>query len=474
MELNVALTGNVQNVQFELNSPIQSLWVSAVMDVEAVTLLYLFNPCNRLCGSISLGMGRFIKEIYISESVCTMNGLRHALMQGTYTLLIVPAAVMGAAHIQLQIETNVDKSYSEEYLQDMQSTPAAFEDIVEDSPRYYKGDFHGHTIFSDGHRTIQEAIEALQKKDMDFMAFTEHNMMPFDLPKLPCLSLPSFELTLPIGHLNIHGVEDLGILFGEFKTMNSYEAVWEGAVNCFGTACNLSLNHMFMEPWHFSYSGFDMSKLNTIEVICDPTYPSAAKANNQAVDFLDFLWQEGLIIFGIGGSDSHNKEDELYDGAQEPSVYGDPATYVYCEGLSVRNIIEGIRKGHSYITRYGNLIIEICEGKYLPGDQISEKVEFITYRVRLENIQIACTGRFILNGETVWEAALSGDGKEAFYVLEPVDQPWWLRFGLYDTSGNVIAYVNPVYNRVNKCQNTVFKNLYDRFGERYDQRNIIR
>lgn len=450
-----------------------SLWICADMAEEAAAMLYLFNPCSRLCGCISSGFGRFIREIYISATVCTMNGLRHDLTEGTYTLLIVPYPGTVNTNIKLQIESNIIKAYQKEYLQDTHSNHTGFGNIIEDAHRYYKGDFHGHTIFSDGHQTIQEAIGILEKRSLDFMAFTEHNSMPFDMPELPCLSIPSFELTLPIGHMNIHGLKDIGILLEQCMEISDMETLWERAAGCFGEKCNLSLNHMFMEPWHFIYQDFDLSKLNTIEVICDPTYPSAAKANNKAVSFLDFLWQEGVVIYGIGGSDSHNKEDELYDGTKEPSIYGDPATFVYCEGLSVSNIIEGVRRGHSYIMRYGKLLITICDGKYLPGDRISEDEEIITYRVHIENIQIPCNGRFILNGEAVWEAALEGEGEEVCYELRPADQYWWLRFGLYDMSGNVIAYVNPVYNRVKRCPDTVFKNLYDRFGENYDQRNII-
>jgi len=52
-------------------------------------------------------------------------------------------------------------------------------------------------------------------------------------------------------------------------------------------------------------------------------------------------------------------------------------------------------------------------------------------------------------------------------------EPWWLRFGIYDMQGQVIAYVNPVYHKAIQPDKADFKNLLKEFGERYDQRYIV-
>ena len=473
MQIDITLSGTIEIRRVELNNPIQSLWLAGRIEEKQGALIYLINPSNQLCGSIMLGMCNFIQELYISDTVCTMNGLRHTLTEGSYSIVILPYSKETNGNILIQIETNEIKSYQEIYCQQSAEEPfLTFDTIVKPAYQYYKGDFHGHTIFSDGHQTILEANRVLEKQALDFMAFTEHNSMPFGLPKLPCMWVPAFELTLPIGHMNIHGVTDLGKLLGGFQEINNYEELWEQAIDLFREECNLSLNHMFMEPWHLTYENFDITRINTIEIICDPTYPSATIANDKAVSFLDFLWQEGLRIYGIGGSDSHNREDEFYENTTEASVYGDPATYVYCEGLSVRNVIEGVRSGHCYVSRYGKLDITIGEGKYLPGDQVLEEAK-ISYQIRVENRKVPCIGRFIMNGRTVWENILDDKNSEICYQFTPPEGVWWLRFGLYDKAGHMIAYINPIYNRRNQCQNTEFRKLYDKFGENNDQRNII-
>ena len=85
--------------------------------------------------------------------------------------------------------------------------------------------------------------------------------------------------------------------------------------------------------------------------------------------FLDLLWQEGYRIYGIGGSDSHNLIEERYDGALEPSVAGDPGTYVFSKELTPTKLLQNLRKGHIYVSRYCTLEVEItADGEtYLPG-----------------------------------------------------------------------------------------------------------
>ena len=54
-----------------------------------------------------------------------------------------------------------------------------------------------------------------------------------------------------------------------------------------------------------------------------------------------------IRVFGVGGSDSHNLEDEFYEGASLPSAVGDPATWVFCDGLSPKKSDECSKAGTS-------------------------------------------------------------------------------------------------------------------------------
>lgn len=210
---------------------------------------------------------------------------------------------------------------------------------------------------------------------------------------------------------------------------------------------------MFLDIWSFTEKNIDLRKVNTIEVMCDPTYPTSPEANDKAVAFIDFLWNKGWKIYGIGGSDSHNKIDDFYDRANLPSIYGDPATYVFCQGLSVDNILKGIKNGNAYVTRYEDLNIIIGKGKILPGQEVIN-INNLDYTVEIKNfgkqhVHQEYEGKFILNGEVIKTEILDENNPKAEIhdILSYVGNSdyWWLRFGLYDKLGHVVAYVNPIY-----------------------------
>lgn len=64
-----------------------------------------------------------------------------------------------------------------------------------------------------------------------------------------------------------------------------------------------------------------------MEIVNNPTCGYAPEANDEAVSFLDYLWKHGYVVFGLGGSDSHNLESERYEGATEPSIPGGAEGY---------------------------------------------------------------------------------------------------------------------------------------------------
>ncbi|MFA9378674.1 MAG: CehA/McbA family metallohydrolase [Lachnotalea sp.] len=501
MQKNIKIQNQLELAHFHVQKPITSLLVSVVMEGDEYALILVYNPNNIVCGFISKELSHFLDEFYISDNCCTLNGLRHELVEGMYTVAIISIHSVEKKNLEINfdIEMDIIKEYDESYCQKTESQIApSFDEILEETHRYYKGDFHGHTIYSDGNNTRLEANEILKQQQMDFMAFTEHNSIPLTQGNTPCLSIPSFELTLPTGHINVHGIKDMNTIFLKLQTSNIlnsnlsekelFQLICDMTVECYSGEANLSLNHMFLKPWHFNYENFDMSKLNTIEIICDPTYATSEEANDKAVAFLDFLWEEGLLIYGIGGSDSHNKQEERYEGAVEPSIYGDPATYVFCKGLSIRNIVDAVKKGHAYVARYVTMDICICEGKYLPGDEVEAvgevftsdinktgkelKEELITYEVHIDSNKILnreLVGRFILNNQIVKEIRLNKEQDKIYdtvsFRMENNPGSWWLRFGIYDKAGHVIAYVNPIYRNKKACNASEFKILKEKFGE---------
>ncbi len=74
-----------------------------------------------------------------------------------------------------------------------------------------------------------------------------------------------------------------------------------------------------------------LDDITCLEIINESDlYGCQRESNDQAIRYLDFLWEDGHRIWGIGGSDSHNLIEERYKGSDKPSIAGDPGTYVFC------------------------------------------------------------------------------------------------------------------------------------------------
>lgn len=467
---------------FQLLKEERSLHILADWKGMGMAQVFIYNPESILCGFISVGFGNFIPETYISKEITTLNARPICLQPGEYSMVTVffPKEGEMLTEISLDISLDTDRVYEPAFSQLSKLLSSSdFDHIVQEEKRYYKGDFHGHTILSDGHNNRMEAAEIIKKQGLDFMAITEHNCLAFLSSDLPCLEIPSFELTLPSGHMNVHGIKELHLDWWKLRDTFSLEELWNQVILDYKNHANLSLNHMFLVPWQVSYENLDLASLHTIEVICDPTYPSAMEANDKAVAFLDYVWNQKIQLYGVGGSDSHNKEDEYYEGSVEPSIYGDPATYVYCDGLSVTHLIEGVKKGHSYVARYVDLSIKIQNGEslILPGDEITDLQKGISYQVTVHNLSKPLMGRFICSSNVVKEELLDTNCTSTLFTFENLKEGDWLRFGLYDLEGHVIAYVNPVFHgerhKGKALFGEIYKNFEKEYSRTYDKRDSI-
>ncbi len=330
--------------------------------------------------------------------------------------------------------------------------------IRDSAHRYYRGDLHGHTQASDGMLNDEQAVRLLDQQRLDYMAITEHNLITFGHRSGRVMIVPAFELTLPQGHLNVYGVDQSDTLDALWSRFETKEATLRHLVPALHDRGHLvSVNHMFLRPWAFEATGVPVTAIDTIEIICDPTYADSPAANEKAVDFVDFLWSLGKRVYAVGGSDSHNPPTQPYEGSELPSIYGDPATWVFCEGLSIENLVHAIRRGHSYVARFITLDISIDGGRRLPGDRVPREASTFDYEVRVVDFGhrgtsgaiSELTGEIVLDGIVIASVPLSAD-QPAFGVRDVVSlvhdrESWWLRASVRDRAGLIVAYVNPIY-----------------------------
>ncbi|MDA0636252.1 CehA/McbA family metallohydrolase [Nonomuraea sp. MCN248] len=78
-----------------------------------------------------------------------------------------------------------------------------------DGLRWFAGDFHAHTVHSDGQLTVAELAELARGRGLDFLAVTDHNTVSHH-PELAKTDrgialLPGQEVTTDRGHANVFG-----------------------------------------------------------------------------------------------------------------------------------------------------------------------------------------------------------------------------------------------------------------------------
>ncbi|MBF4693820.1 CehA/McbA family metallohydrolase [Fusibacter ferrireducens] len=475
-------------IKFE--QPIKTLYTTQYVDIKApgrsVTIhstlvgschLYvrIYNPLGEFIGEIVHGHYAFPTAIQFGKEMATMNAMMHEPLEGEYKFEFIVLQAQEPETMcvcTVRIETDVIQAVLDEsfYIEKVWFGPSRDLDpdkIVNPESRYYRGDLHGHTTFSDGKMTPHEAINVLEKSKLDFMALTEHNRMPFGHRQSQMLIMPSFELTLPNGHVNIWGVDTADVLSPLLETP---ENILLKGVKTYRETAIISVNHPFMKPWAYEEKENSILEMDTLEVICDPTYVDAPKANRQAVAFLDWIWEEGYTLFGVGGSDAHNYTWEYYENASTPSIYGDPSTYVFCDGLSIQNLKDGLRNGRCYVSRWVSLDLNIMTGLINPGDGYKGTLD--QYEVSLKwhgdvDAPEKFEGRFIYNGRCIQKGILTRE-HATMSLEQPVSLELansWIRFGIYDMNGDVVAYVNPVYSTERNKRSGSLGTLMEAFSE---------
>ncbi|MGX8796712.1 CehA/McbA family metallohydrolase [Fusibacter sp. JL298sf-3] len=451
------------------------------LSIAADTLVYLwvYSPEGVYLGGIHTMPTNLPPALVLGASQWSLNGACRPLSGGKFRVVVQRFEPVSAV-LTYAVDGAGDAMVAALPPHFLKKAPPVAPPIKPAVFQFYKGDFHGHTVFSDGEMNDLEAADALRVQGLDFMALTEHNAMRLEPLEAPCPIIPSFELTLSTGHFNIHGVKKQPLTMPK-ALLEGGTSLVNACLRTYREGTFITVNHPFMAPWHCTEQALDMALVDALEVICDPTYPSAPEANDRAVAFLDFLWQKGLRLFGVGGSDCHQKPTARYEGAQLPSVYGDPSTTVYSASAQPEALLASALSGHMYVARFVSLSLDI-DGGLLPGEQFDPgEGRLLTYAVTLNwptffadvpLWPLLARGKcqFILNGEVVSSEPLCEDQTHVYRFETAVSRgaDMWLRFGIVDGEGHELVYVNPVYTVGEHGKRQTFGNYLEEFKRRYD------
>lgn len=198
--------------------------------------------------------------------------------------------------------------------------------------RWFCGDFHAHTVHSDGSESISELAARGVRAGLDFVAVTDHNTVSHHR-HLPTIGqehgitlVPGQEVTTSRGHANAFG--DIGWI--DFRRPAS---TWVTEVAARGGV--LSINHPLEA---------DCAWLHPLE-----TLPAALELwhvswfrDLTATGAFAYLQQWGTNVTAIGGSDFHRPEQGW--------TLGMPTTWVAAEDDSPEAILAGVQAGRTAIS----------------------------------------------------------------------------------------------------------------------------
>jgi hypothetical protein len=218
--------------------------------------------------------------------------------------------------------------------------------------RWYRGDCHLHTVYSDGKRLPSEVAAGARQAGLDFMVTTDHNTSSSHgawgpLAGDDLLIVTGEEITTRNGH-----VLALGVTPGHWADWR-----YRARDDAFGDVAKLVHRdggivvpaHPFCPyvgcRWKFGYDDAD-----AIEVWNGPWTVD----DEAAVDAWDALLVAAASagsgwLPALGNSDAHS----------EPQVIGLPQTVVHADGLSRDALLAAIKAGRSYLAESSTVSIAL-------------------------------------------------------------------------------------------------------------------
>jgi hypothetical protein len=213
--------------------------------------------------------------------------------------------------------------------------------------RWYRGDLHLHTVHSDGQRDPDELASAARASGLDFFVSTDHNTNSANREWPACrtgglLAIPGEEVTTRHGHWLAVGLSPRGWVDWRYGPGDGV----------------------------FPRFAADVREAGGLVVAAHPSVPAPGSAWEFGFDHVDAIevwngrwnlddemslriWQrllrQGRRLVAVGGSDSHGKHQPV----------GSPQTVVHAGELSVPAIIDGLRRGRSYLARSCDVALEL-------------------------------------------------------------------------------------------------------------------
>lgn len=317
-----------------------------------------------------------------------------------------------------------------------------YDPIIKAEPGWYTVDLHSHTTQSDGAGTLDEVAAFHASAGFDALNNTDHNIMTaqFYFPEAGkqypnMLFLAGEEVSTLTGHANVIGAKPGGwydprMLPGDGRLPKLIEKVHrDGAL--------FSINHPFAKaPMGWAFPPEEWATADAMEVFQGGWFGAD---DRQAADLWDSLLKAGRHITGVTGTDTHSKATASLK----------VLTWVWAANLSREAIVDGIRKGHVFLSyqRRGPLpYISVPGTSALPGDTVRiGKEESIPVEVRV-------VGGSGMTLRLVWQDGETKIPLDRIFARVSYDVPVkaslsrsYVRAEVQRADGTVFALTNPIW-----------------------------
>ncbi|OZI11430.1 hypothetical protein CEW92_11775 [Bacillaceae bacterium SAS-127] len=455
--------------EFTLDERVEWLEIQIEFHIKKWQHVFLWDPNDRLRWQyVNVHAPKTI-ILHSDDKLSDYSTLPGELPQGTWRLevLVEPDHLPVQHQINLKASTGSYSPINEwtndakQYWADvngeapMQANLFSMEKVKKKEAAWYRGDFHTHTVLTDGKMTAQQGMMQAKKQNLDFFVATDHNLLPtMWVEDEDVLVIPGIEITSSRGHFNALGLTswvdwrpthlDGGMESEQGMNRVISEVRDHGAL--------FSVNHPMLTPYAWLFMDTKLSDLDSFEVWNDPTFPDNRKATEEALVLWNELWNDGYCVCGIGGSDSHMLPTESYVQDGPPSLIGDPATYVYSSELSAKAILQSVKERKVYVTRGPVIeqVVEINSKQFSIGSDVSaiideEQEAVVHFKVTVQGMA-AGTLYWIENGEIVEQHLIDGSSEYKSSTQWKTGEFVWRRVEIRNEKGELMAFTNPVFS----------------------------
>lgn len=300
---------------------------------------------------------------------------------------------------------------------------AEFEPVViEQGPRWYRGDLHVHSFEStDATASFDEIAALMRERSLDFVAVTDHNtisqhalLAAYQKNVSDFLFMRGMEITTYQGHANAFGISE----YVDHRTGVDGRSCPDMVADVLGQGGIFSVNHPTMDlgslcigcAW--AHEDTPWQDVSAIEIQSASYDATVGLFTPRAIELWDSLLDQGYRLTAVGGSDDHRAGIDLPSSG---SPIGSPTTLVWADELSEAAILDGVAAGRVIVQLRG------------PDDPLVE------LRLRAGEQTATALGETLVADRVELEVSVEGgQGLEALVVrngvpdqIEPIDAASW-------------------------------------------------